>query len=111
MSTRLARLRLTCYRLISKRTLYQGDQKLRDYVSKPPVKKQEAAWTRLAHKIQDLDLKTDFSKEKHLEQLRTVYDPKDAITKLEDELQEEIASSLGKVHHLLFTFEKNSSTV
>lgn len=86
--------RIIASRCFSK--LYQGDDKLRSYVSKPIPTKPDPTWTRLAHKIKDVELETEFSKNKHLEQLRTVYDPQEAIAKLEDEIQEEIASSLGK---------------
>ena len=93
-----------CYRYIFSEIRYyhrsivglNGGDKLFQYVSKPSIKKPVPAWTRLANKIKDTELATDFSRAMHLEELRKVYDPEMEIGKLEDELQEEIASALGK---------------
>lgn len=89
-----------CYLYARAQCRYASDasiDKLRKYVSKPEsLSKPVPAYTRLATKIQDTELETNFSNVKHLEQLRTVYNPLDALGKLEEEIAEEIASALGK---------------
>jgi len=76
--------------------LFSSFDKLRQYTANVPSSKPIPAWNRLANNIKDVDMGTTFSDQKHIEKLRVSFDPCDSISRLEDELMEEMANALGK---------------
>lgn len=77
-------------------SLFSSFEKLLEYTVNVPVSRPAPVWNRLANKIKDVDLETTFSDQNHLEKLRVSHDPCDTISKLEEELVEEMANALGK---------------
>ena len=70
--------------------------KLLEYTATPPTK-QTSAWTSLAKKLQGTHLSAG-PEQKHVDKVKGtgVYSIEDSLGKLEEELQEEMASALGK---------------
>lgn len=68
--------------------------KLQKYVARPP-NKGTTSWNRIATNIKGEAIVSD-KVSKHIESLKSSYDPSDHITKLEEELCEEMAAALGR---------------
>ena len=71
-----------------------SSNKLLEYIAKPPSKN-EPAWARLANQIKNEDHYTGIVK-KFESNINEICDRRDHISKIEDELREEMAKSLGR---------------